>query len=396
MKDESKKYLKLSIALAGALSFCIVLYFIILRFSDVSNAFEAINAILEPFFYGAVIAYLLAPLCRRLEELFFKAFKTKKQGIVKGIATFCSLLIGLGIITLIFLLIIPSLTNSISGLVQTLPSQIDKAVKYLREEIRNEPDILQTLNTETTTVVERLKEWLSNVALPDLQSIGLSIADRVASVVIVIKNVLLGFIIALYLLLNREQFLAQAKLCLRSIFSERWYQIVTGELAYADKMFNGFFIGKLKDSAIVGIICFIGCLILGYDSPLLIAVIVGVTNIIPFFGPFIGVVPCALLLVLENPMHCLTFLIFFIILVAVDGNIIGPKILGDTTGLSSFWVLFSILFFGGLWGLTGMIIGVPLFAVIYDVTRRLVYKSLNKKGEKKMIKDYQQTFKQDT
>ncbi len=351
-----------------------------------------INAILEPFIYGAVIAYLLAPLCRRLEKLFFKAFGTKREGLVKGISVFFALIIGLGIITLIVLLIIPSLAKSISGLIQVLPSQLDKASAFFEELMHSRPIILQTIDTWADDAVRYVKEWISTSAVSDLQSVSLTIVGRVAGVVIVFKNLLLGFIIALYLLLKREQFAAQARLCLRSIFSDRWYNAVLKELLYADKIFNGFFMGKLKDSVIVGFICFIGSLILGYSSPLLIAVIIGATNIIPFFGPFIGAVPCALLLVLENPVHCLTFIIFIIFIQLLDGNVIGPKILGDTTGLSSFWVLFSILFFGGLWGVGGMMIGVPLFAVIYDVIRTLVFKSLHKKGEKKMVEDYKQTY----
>jgi predicted PurR-regulated permease PerM len=145
-------------------------------------------------------------------------------------------------------------------------------------------------------------------------------------------------------------------------------------------MFNSFFMGKLMDSAIVGVICFAGCLLMGFNNALLIAVIVGVTNIIPFFGPFIGAVPCTLLLLLENPTHALMFLIFVIILQQLDGNVIGPKILGDSTGLSALWVMFGILLFGGLWGILGMLVGVPLMAVIYDIIRQLTFKGLREKG----------------
>ena len=179
---------------------------------------------------------------------------------------------------------------------------------------------------------------------------------------------------------------------LYGIYKDRLYRLIADEFTYADRMFNGFFMGKLKDSAIIGVLCFIGCLILGYRASLLIAVIIGITNIIPFFGPFIGAVPCGLLLLLENPMHCLTFIIFIIILQTLDGNVIGPKILGDTTGLSSFWVLFSIIFFGALWGIVGMVVGVPLFAVIYDIIKKLVYAGLRKKEKTELIVQYNDEF----
>ena len=393
MNEEKRKYLRLATAIAGALSICIILYFIILRIDSVSKAVGVINEILEPFFYGAVMAYLLTPLCRRLEKLFIKAFKGRKENLAKALAVFCSLLIGIVVITAIVLLIIPALAKSISGLIKVLPSQVNKAAKYMEELMDRKPAILETLDSITDAVVDYVQKLLNSSVFPNIQTIGISLFGRVAGVITAFKNLLLGFIIALYLLLKREQFAAQSRLCLRSLLSERWYQAVLGEITYADKMFNGFFMGKLKDSVIIGFICFIGSLILGYGSPLLIAVIIGITNIIPFFGPFIGAVPCALLLLLEDPMHCLTFIIFVIVLQILDGNVIGPKILGDTTGLSSFWVLFSILFFGGIWGMTGMMIGVPLFAVIYDVIRKQVFKSLKKKGEEKMIEDYHKAFK---
>ena len=166
-----------------------------------------------------------------------------------------------------------------------------------------------------------------------------------------IKDLFIGFIVALYYLSRRRQLAAQAELMVRGIFKDAWADWIIHEVKYADRMFNGFFMGKLLDSTIVGVICLVGCLVMGFESPLLIAVIVGVTNIIPFFGPFIGAIPCVLLLLLANPVHALMFLIFVIVLQQLDGNVIGPKILGDSTGLSALWVMFGILLFGGLWGI---------------------------------------------
>jgi len=194
----------------------------------------------------------------------------------------------------------------------------------------------------------------------------------------VLKNIFLGVLISIYMLASRKLFARQAKLLLRGVFPKRWADAVETEVRYADRMFNGFLMGKLLDSAIIGVICFVVTTILRFDMAILISVIVGVTNIIPFFGPFIGAIPCALLLLLKSPWQCLIFLIFIVILQQLDGNVIGPKILGNTTGVSSFWVLFSILLFGGLWGVFGMIVGVPLFAVIYDIARKLIYRGLKR------------------
>ena len=157
-------------------------------------------------------------------------------------------------------------------------------------------------------------------------------------------------------------------------------------------MFNGFLVGKIIDSAIIGLLCFAGTSIMGFEAPAFISVIIGITNIIPFFGPFIGAIPCGLLLLLENPMHCLYFIVFIFVLQQLDGNVIGPKILGNTTGVSSFWVLFAILLFGGMWGVVGMVIGVPLFAVIYDVIRKLVYRGLRKHKRQTMITEYEEKY----
>ena len=151
------------------------------------------------------------------------------------------------------------------------------------------------------------------------------------------------------------------------------------EARYIHKVFGGFIIGKIVDSIIIGILCFLGLSVMNMPYTLLVSVIVGVTNVIPFFGPFIGAIPSALLILLVSPIQCLYFLIFILVLQQFDGNILGPKILGDTTGISSFWVLFSILLFGGLLGFVGMIVGVPIFAVFYRLLGDFINGLLEKK-----------------
>ena len=226
-----------------------------------------------------------------------------------------------------------------------------------------------------------------------IQGIVNNITVQLIEVLSVFKNMFLGFLIAVYLLASRKLFGAQAKLLLYGIFPNKWAKIIEEEVHYTDKMFNGFFVGKIIDSAIIGLICFAGTTLLGFESAAFISVVIGVTNIIPFFGPFIGAIPCALLLLLgSNPWDALYFLIFIVILQQVDGNIIGPKILGNTTGVSSFWVLFSILLFGGLWGLVGMVIAVPLFGVIYDIIRKLTARGLKRNRHEEMMQEYNEKF----
>ena len=203
-----------------------------------------------------------------------------------------------------------------------------------------------------------------------MQSLLSGAAVGVVNVVTFLKNVVIGLIVSVYLLASRKRFGQQGKLILYSLVKPRWVGLIMEEIRYADRMFGGFINGKILDSAIIGVLCYIFCLIFKFPSALLVSVIIGVTNVIPFFGPFIGAIPATLLILIQNPIKALWFILFVLVLQQVDGNIIGPKILGNTTGLSSFWVLFAILLFGGLWGFVGMIIGVPLFAVIYDVIKK--------------------------
>ena len=225
-----------------------------------------------------------------------------------------------------------------------------------------------------------------------MQNIVSGAAIGVLNVVTVAKNLIIGIIVAVYMLASRKRFVQQGKLVLHSIVRPRWAQLITEEVKYADRMFGGFINGKIMDSAIIGVLCYIGCLIFKFPSALLVSVIIGVTNVIPFFGPFIGAIPATLLILIQNPIKALWFVLFVLVLQQLDGNIIGPKILGNTTGLSSFWVLFAILLFGGLWGFVGMIVGVPLFAVIYDVIKKLVIHGLQRHQELTLLNSYHDQF----
>ena len=232
---------------------------------------------------------------------------------------------------------------------------------------------MDLLNSAYDTVSTSIwTPWIKTTLLPSMQNILSGAALGVLNVVVVLKNLVIGIIVAVYMLASRKRFVQQGKMVLYSVVKPRWASLITEEVKYADRMFGGFINGKILDSAIIGLLCYIGCLIFKFPSALLVSVIIGVTNVIPFFGPFIGAIPATLLILIQNPIKALWFVLFVLVLQQLDGNIIGPKILGNTTGLSSFWVLFAILLFGGLWGFAGMIVGVPLFAVIYDVIKKLV------------------------
>ena len=211
------------------------------------------------------------------------------------------------------------------------------------------------------------------------------LSDSMINVAGIFMDLFIGLVVAIYLLYGRRKFKKQGKLLLYSLFKERWADKIIEEIRFADRVFSGFIGGKLLDSAIIGGICYIGMMIMGLPYAILISVIVGVTNIIPFFGPYIGAIPSAIILLTVSPMSCLMFVIFIVILQQVDGNIIGPKILGSSTGLSGIWVLFSILLFGGLFGFVGMLIGVPVFAVIYDLIRQLIIRGLELRSKSRCL-----------
>ena len=221
--------------------------------------------------------------------------------------------------------------------------------------------------------------------LPTVQGMMGGAVTAVTSVVTVFKNLILGLIICIYALLGRKRFTRQGKALVYSVFKPEWAQKVLREFSFIDKTFVGFFGGKILDSAIIGLICYVFCMIMtavaGFQNAVLISVIIGVTNVIPYFGPFIGAVPSALLIFISSPRNCLIFLIFVVILQQFDGNILGPKLLAGSVGLTGFWVLFAITLFQGLFGFVGILVGVPVFAVIYDLARRWILLGLEKHGK---------------
>lgn len=390
-----KRYLKIGITGAAILASGILCAFVLFKMPVIISVLKGITEILKPFLYGVVFAYLLAPLCNKIEEKLFQIFpkaKTKARRFICFIAIVISLCVAIAVIWLIIMMIIPQVWDSVMKIIQMVPQKLIVVNNWIEHMLENQPE-LQAYFEEFSSQAESNIDSLLNVdTIQKVQSIINSLSVQLFGVLGVVKNIFLGLLISGYLLGSRKLFGAQAGLILHGVFSDKWAKIIEEEIRYTDKMFNGFLVGKIIDSAIIGLLCFAGTSIMGFEAPAFISVIIGITNIIPFFGPFIGAIPCGLLLLLENPMHCLYFIIFIFVLQQLDGNVIGPKILGNTTGVSSFWVLFAILLFGGMWGVVGMVIGVPLFAVIYDIIRKLVYRGLRKHKRESMITDYEEKY----
>lgn len=390
-----KRYLKIGITGAAILASGILCAFVLFKMPVIISVLKGITEILKPFLYGVVFAYLLAPLCNKIEEKLFQFFpkaKAKARRFICFIAIVISLCVAIAVIWLIIMMIIPQVWDSVMKIIQMVPQKLIVVNNWIEHMLENQPE-LQAYFEEFSSQAESNIDSLLNVdTIQKVQSIINSLSVQLFGVLGVVKNIFLGLLISAYLLGSRKLFGAQAGLILHGVFSDKWAKIIEEEIRYTDKMFNGFLVGKIIDSAIIGLLCFVGTSIMGFEAPAFISVIIGITNIIPFFGPFIGAIPCGLLLLLENPMHCLYFIIFIFVLQQLDGNVIGPKILGNTTGVSSFWVLFAILLFGGMWGVVGMVIGVPLFAVIYDIIRKLVYRGLRKHKRESMITDYEEKY----
>ena len=396
-KPHAKPYLYGMLAGFGAISLSIVFFFFIYRFKGFGDAVATLTGILMPFIYGGVIAYLLKPVCNTVENFLRRLFPEKMHGFAGGLAVAATILFGLLLVYALLMMIIPQLITSVTTLYYTGRANMGKFVTWLNhlQFVADNETLMEYVNKAYAAISVDLDSWIKNTLMPSMQNIISGVGIGVLNVVTVFKNLIIGIIVAVYLLAARRKFVRQARLILYSIAKPRWADAIVTEVQYADKMFGGFINGKILDSAIIGLLCYLVCVIVKFPSALLVSVIIGVTNVIPFFGPFIGAVPATLLILIQNPIKALWFVLFILILQQLDGNIIGPKILGNTTGLSSFWVLFAILLFGGLWGFVGMIIGVPLFAVIYDVIKKLVIHGLGRNEELEMLTAYHDDFGQE-
>lgn len=399
-KKEIKNYYKVGLTVFLTFVCCILFFFMILRFEGFAEVWNKAIKGGQPIIIGLVLAYLMTPTVRVCEKKFKewaqKIAKKKNKQLdevklgkrCRGLGVFCAVIFLLLIISLLIAAIVPALVQSITTLVKTLPDQVDTFMNTLEEAQIGDSKVLDLLGTTLTDIVDYLEKWWNKTIMPEINTYIAEITSGVISVLKGLMNFIIGIIVAVYVLTIQETLLAQSRKIIFAIFKPKQGNVIVHVIRHSSKIFGGFISGKLLDSAIIGMICYVGCLIMHMPNAVLVSVIVGVTNIIPFFGPFIGAVPSLFLVVIQSPWHALYLLIFIIVLQQVDGNIIGPKILGDSTGLSSFWVMFAILVFGGLWGFFGMLLGVPIFAVIYYIVGKLVNYGLRRRKLPTETKDY--------
>ena len=403
MKDPAKRqYLWLMLSLFGAISLSIVVFFVVYRFQGIGDIVRRLGDILAPFICGGIVAYLLRPMCNFFEQTLETTLPGKTKKAAAPLAVALSLLTGILLVYTLIIMIAPQLYESIHSLWITIPDKVNGFIQWATEKFGDEEmiaRILALLNTNSESIYEQLETWGKNLISPYLTGLSSIVSGVGSSLIKILKflyNLLIGLIVACYLLASRKRFARQSVMVVRSLLKPRWADLFLGEVAFVDRMFGGFIDGKLLDSAIIGVLCYLGCLLFRFPNALLVSTFVGITNVIPFFGPFIGAVPSTLLIMIDNPIKGLWFIVFVLALQQLDGNVIGPKILGDRTGLSSFWVLFAIVLCGGLWGVAGMVICVPMFAVIYDIVKKLVRRGLTNKGQTQLWEQYHADYPEET
>lgn len=373
---------------------CILFFFVIYRYQGFADGWNKIISALQPIIIGLVLAYILNPVMLFLQEKNYKFFsqKIKKQKtaekLSRGLAVTACVFIILGFIGLLIAAIVPSLISSVTNLITSLPSDVKTLIDTIQHGTLGDSEIAAKASEIIQSLTDYVEDFAQNKLLPEAQTYIAELTSGVISLVKGVLNFIIGIIVMVYVMAIQETLRGQSKKIIYSIFKPKTGNIIIETCQKASDIFGGFITGKIIDSIIIGIIAYIGCLILRIPSAVLVAVIVGVTNVIPVFGPFIGAIPSLIIVVLQSPLHALYLLIFIIILQQVDGNIIGPKILGSSTGLSSFWVMFAILIGGGCFGFVGMLLGVPVFAVIYYIIRRVVNHSLRKKKLPERTKEY--------
>ncbi len=390
-----------SIGLTVFLTFfaCNIVFFLFYRYEGFTDGWNNLLIVLQPVLFGMLGAYLVNPIMKAYEAKMLPYFLKKTKDEVKtkhrvrNVTITLGLITFLAIITLMILIIVPQMVSNIADLTKSVPKEIAQMTAWMQA--NSDSPVITWLSDTMRDVADTLVDLLKSISFTTGITYVTSFASGVYIAIRSIINLIIGLIVAVYLLQTKEAFIGQGKKIIYALFKPETGNKIIHTMRRSNEIFGGFVIGKIIDSMIIGVIAFIALSIMKLPYPALLASIIAVTNIIPIFGPFIGAIPCLILVVLANPLQALYLLIFIIVLQQVDGNIIGPKILGDSTGLSSFWVIFSILVAGGFFGLPGMILGVPVFAVIYYLLKKLFEGKLKKKDLPTKTKDYVRAVKMD-
>lgn len=389
MKEKIKgnNYVYWGFTLFTVIAASILLFFIFLKADVIYSCIAKLISIISPILVGLLFAYLLNPLVKMIDKFIAskilkllekKVFKKHKftKNASRIFAIFLTYLFTFALIVLIISFVIPSLFDSINMMLSNIPIYINNIYDYLKSILNDNPELMKMIDNWNTNITDSL----TGIMLPGMDTILSNLTTGISSFVSWTINIIIGIIVSVYLIYDKDTFIRGSKRLLKAFLPQKAYDTCMTTCVYTNRIFGGFMIAKIIDSLIIGVLTFIITSVFKIPYALVISVIVGITNIIPYFGPFIGAIPCAALLLLVDPTKSLTFTILIFLIQQFDGNILGPKLIGNKTGIKSFWVLFSILLFGGIFGFPGMIFGVPVFAVIYSVLGNLINKKLAKKS----------------
>ncbi|MBM6819417.1 MAG: AI-2E family transporter [Clostridium sp.] len=368
-----------TIAMYAFLVICgsILLYLGISHISSIKASINDFIKTLQPFIIGGTLAYLLNFILRFYEDkiLSHDFFKKLKRSAKRGIGLLLTYITA-SIITYLFIqFVLPQLVDSIIGLVNNIPEYLNELTKVTNDIFDNlnlQPEYINLITDKFGEAVTYIITIISNL----VPVIGNFVVGATSSIL----NIIIGIIVSIYILIDKEKFMALGKKIVYALCSEEKAKFTLRLATQSNMTFSRFIGGKILDSFIIGVLTFFILTIFKMPYVLLISVIVGVTNIIPFFGPFIGGIPAAIIILFVSPIQALWFVIIIIVIQQIDGNIIGPKILGDSIGISAFWILFSLLVAAKFMGFVGMVIGVPLFAIFYSIVKEIIEEKLRKKG----------------
>lgn len=395
----NNKYFRWGLTAFLVVAASILFYYFMFHSSNIKAGIHTITGILMPVVWGFAIAYLLTPVLNCIEKkvLFplcslchIKESK-KRNSILRGIGILITACLFVALIYFLFYMLLSQIVPSVQNIISNFDTYINNFTKWLNKALEDNPEFGSSIVKAINKYSSELESWLNDL-LPNTVQLIKTVSLSVISVFGFLWDFIIGFIISIYVLASKEKFAAQAKKITYAIFEQDTANTVIRNFRFTHKTFIGFLGGKIVDSIIIGILCFIGTSILHTPYAALVSVIIGVTNVIPFFGPYLGAIPSTILIFIVDPMHplnCLYFVIFILVLQQFDGNFLGPKILGNSTGLSGFWVIFAITLFGGLFGVLGMIVGVPIFAVIYAAVKSLTNTMLQKKNMPVELNNYE-------
>lgn len=404
----NKKYTTIAIYSLIVLAAAVLFVVFVFKFDSISTGFSWIGAVAAPVICGVVIAYILNPLMMLLENKLFGKLKNaneiekapeksgdesiikkiekravtakRKRTLARVLSLILTYIILFAVLVGISIAVVPSVAKSVIDLAEQLPDYLNQAETFLNDFFKDNPQIADFLFKEFTNISDAVKKFAADLDPNLINNVGSGLWNFAMALLTGLKNVLLGLIIAIYLLFSKERLLAQCKkIFFAFIKNERCERLFAG-LSKSNNIFKKYIISNLLDAMIIFVCMVIGMFAMGMPYQMLISAICAVTNLIPFFGPFIGAIPSGILILLVDPSKVIWFALFVLILQQCDGNVIKPFLFGETMGLPAIWVLVSIIVGGGLFGIPGMLLGAPVFAVIYLLFAEFVSGKLKKKN----------------